>query len=570
VLAVTTALALTTTSRAMAVGLPEPSPPSQPPSAQPLLQDFVIDGVTVFGRSEVLKWLRLEVGKPLAESPDELARDLERHYRREGFTAAVVTARFEEATGRLIVAADEGRIDAVEFEGVDEAAARRLVAEFEVKPGDLFNLRDARHALDRLLEHARGAIEPDRDAAVAGQAFSSTRDLADRGAADPIQLRVDKGRRTVVVHLKPRAGRVKIGAGTASREDWFSPVDGFAPTVSFEATLFDQRRFDHTLISGSASYKFARDEPGYTLGLERPILSRPKLFAGGELFDLTATDDGWRLSVLEQSLVALAFKDTFRDYYRRRGHQLHVALRPRPSHEIIAAWRDERHEPLVNATDYSFFRDDHVFRPNRPGASGDLRAVLLGYSWDSTGWDAESLGETYRRHQLDSLYGAFAGHDHGWRVDWTSELATEGLGGQFDYTRHIGHVRARAEVSPRQTVAARLITGLSSGTLPPERQFALGGLGSVRGYSFKESVGERMALVNLEYWAALTRAGRLRGGVFFDAGRVFEPIGDAPGGWLRGIGLGLGFGRDFRLDFGWRLDDIPDSLQLTVRLRRPF
>jgi outer membrane translocation and assembly module TamA len=124
------------------------------------------------------------------------------------------------------------------------------------------------------------------------------------------------------------------------------------------------------------------------------------------------------------------------------------------------------------------------------------------------------------------------------------------------------------KLSPHQYFNARLIGGVSDGDLPPQRQFGLGGIGSVHGYRFKESLGERMLLANLEYQVDMGSR-NFRGLAFFDTGRVWHPIDNTRDDWLNGIGLGVELG-DVRVEFGWRLDDIPSSLQVLVRLRQTF
>ncbi|MBI4477169.1 MAG: BamA/TamA family outer membrane protein, partial [Acidobacteria bacterium] len=108
------------------------------------------------------------------------------------------------------------------------------------------------------------------------------------------------------------------------------------------------------------------------------------------------------------------------------------------------------------------------------------------------------------------------------------------------------------------------------GALPAQRTFALGGVGSVRGYDFKEVAGDRMALVNLEYLIGFNRAIGLS--AFFDAGRVYGDrlFGNAPDRWLKGVGLGVLFGGDSRVEFAWKLADIPDSFQLLARFSPTF
>jgi outer membrane translocation and assembly module TamA len=305
------------------------------------------------------------------------------------------------------------------------------------------------------------------------------------------------------------------------------------------------------------------------------------LFLGGELHDLTASDDQWQVSSAEASLAAFGPRRSYRDYYRRRGVQIGGALRVHPQVELLFAWRGERHEPLQSETDFSLWNDDEPFRPNRRAADGRLNAVIVGASVDGSGFDHESLEATYRRHQLETPFGERLrgpDNDHDltprWRIDWTSEIsAPDALQSDFDFSRHIVSARTRVALSRHQELSARAIGGWSGGVLPPQRQFAIGGIGSVHGYGFKEQVGDSLALLNLEY--SLGWQGGLHGIGFFDLGHTTirqsqafaVQAADRP--WLKGVGIGIGIG-DVRIDFGYKLDAVPRSLQVLLRFGRTF
>ncbi len=522
---------------------PQPAPPA------PTLHAVTFDGVSVFTPAEIRHWLHLDDGKPLPQPVEKLGEELEEKYRREGYTRAKVQATFDEATGALRLAADEGRIDEVTLEGIEGKLLDVLQGNFDVRAGDIFNSRVIDRALDRLLEPARGAI------------ISKGFDLIDRA-----------GRRVLVVELDRRAADADVDFGPGQREDWYSPVDGFSPAAGFKLTLFDSTRFHHTFIRSYVTYKFARESAGFSVGFERPILGAwdgPRLYVGAEAHEITATDDAWRLSTLEQSVVALTFANTFRDYHTSKGYQLHAAYRMTPAQEILASWRDLEHEPLANTADYAVFRDGgDTFRPNQQATAGDLRAVVLGYTLDTRGLEEESLERTYERHLFSSLFGTTGSRKSGVRLEWTSELATEGLGGDFDFTRHIVNARSYGQFGSHG-FRVRTLAGGSSGVLPPQRQFALGGIGSVHGYSFKEAAGEGMFLFNVEYRLGSRSPNGARLMAFFDAGRVWTPVVGSRDDWLKGIGGGFEIG-EFRVEFGWRLDDIPQSLQVLVRFGPTF
>ena len=103
--------------------------------------------------------------------------------------------------------------------------------------------------------------------------------------------------------------------------------------------------------------------------------------------------------------AAIGPRRSFRDYYRRRGVQVGAAYRPHPHVEVAAAWRSERQEALGVESDFSLWNSDDPFRPNRPAQDGRLNALVLGASLDGLGFDHESLDASYRRHQLDTLFG---------------------------------------------------------------------------------------------------------------------------------------------------------------------
>jgi hypothetical protein len=540
---------------------PQPEPP-------PIVRSIAITGIKEIAEPTVRAELRLREGEPLPAPADEIGRRLEDLYRREDFSFARVTTTFEAATGALTIAVDEGVIGGVEFEGVDEHLARSFAEEFALRAGDVFNRKRARQALDALLQQTRGAVRPGR---LYPHTITSTDDLSRRRTTFDL---IDRGgRRLLLVGLREPLGRFHLTPDFGEREDWFSPVDGFVPSLGMGIAVFDHTSFNHTFIAGHVSYKFASERAGYSLGLERPLFGRTKVIVGAELYDLTATDDRWQVSSLEESVAAIAIRSSFRDYYRRRGAQVNAAVRVHPHVEALITWRSEQQDPLVTRTDFSLWNDDEAFPPNRLAASGRLNALIVGASASGRGFDRESLEASYRRHQLEEPFGERLNQLEGgrnpqpiWRVDWSSEISDPGaFSSDFDFRRHIVTGRARTVAGEFQTFAARVIGGWSGGVLPPQRVFSVGGIGSVHGYDFKAETGASMALVNLEYEVGWRNG--LRGVAFFDAGRASPAGVDAP--WLKGVGWGVAVS-DIRVDFGYRLDDVPSSLQVLLRFSRSF
>ena len=380
------------------------------------------------------------------------------------------------------------------------------------------------------------------------------------------------GKHVLVVPLRWQTGRVGATFGSG-RDDLFSPVDALSPGFGFTSTIFDHRHFNHTYLNGYVSYKFGRDDAGYSFGAERPIFAGPKLFLGAEIHDLTASDDLWRITTFEQTVVSLGFKNTFRDYYRRRGEQVFAAFRMGANNELSALARWDCHEPLVNETDFSFFRDDAAYRPNPLVADQHVNTLVFGYTFDTRPMSGAGQRATYERHLKDNLFGHGLRQGPGLRLEWTSEVAGRAMKGDARFDRHIVNARGYIPVTSHMQLSLRGLFGFSNGTLPIERRFALGGIGSVHGYSFKEASGAGMTLLNAEYRLNFAGTGRDRDPAhvfaFYDAGRVASPVSPSTSDWLRGVGVGLG-GGGLRVEFGFRANDIPQSRQILVRYSPTF
>ena len=526
-------------------------PPNRETGQEPLLGRLIVEGATVYSRDDILWLLDLREGAPIRKSAAEIASALQDRYARDGYTEARVEGKLEGT--ELTLHVDEGRIDEIDLVGIDERQAATLRDRLTVKPGDVYNKRTVGKAVEHLLARTHGGLTSKPDEVV----------IERRG-----------GRNVLVIPLRWRHARVSVDTGTDGREDLFSPVDGFSPALGASVTIFDHTKLNHTLIDGYASYKFGREDASYSLGFERPLFGAPKLFLGAEAHDVTASDDLWRLTSTEQTLVSIAFKNTFREYYRRRGAQLFGVFQAGVNNEFTVMARWDRHEPLANATNFSFFRDDETFRPNPLVADEHVNSWILGYTFDTRPMTGPGEKRTYQRHLRDSLFGFGLRQQPGLRLEWSSELAGRGLGGDARFDRHIVNLRGYLAFSDSQLLTARGMFGGSNGQLPVERLFGLGGIGTVHGYRFKEATGTGMALVNAEYRIRLVRRAHNDSEGFsvfgfYDAGRVTGPVNGTTKDWLQGVGFGLGIA-GVRVEFGFRANDIPSSRQVLIRLGPTF
>ncbi|MDX1740583.1 MAG: BamA/TamA family outer membrane protein, partial [Rhodothermales bacterium] len=255
---------------------------------------------------------------------------------------------------------------------------------------------------------------------------------------------------------------------------------------------------------------------------------------------LTTTDDLWKSGWAENTLAAFFFNYDAFDYYHTQGWTAYAAARLGPHVLLSAGFRSDDYESIRNETGWSLFGGDN-FRFNPPVDEGRMQSVVV----------TVEGGSVSRFHSRPS--GAV------FRIE--AELG-DGLGGDFSFNRIVADGRAYVRTSRRTTLAMRLRGGRAGGTVPIQKAFTLGGLGSVRGYPQNAFLGERMLLANVEYsivdlkpFGAVLKDLQLT--AFFDTGWVSRPdesftVDDV----FSSAGVGLGFfDRRLRLDLACPLTD---------------
>src|SRR5262249_45341285 len=111
-----------------------------------------------------------------------------------------------------------------------------------------------------------------------------------------------------------------------------------------------------------AAYGFSADTARFAVGAQKPFASQ-RVVVGYEFHDMTDTDDFFRRFPVEaEAGIPRVFSIT-EDYYRRRGHEAYLFLRPLTHAHVGLSWRHDRFETLpVVAKDAIFL----VKRQPRP------------------------------------------------------------------------------------------------------------------------------------------------------------------------------------------------------------
>jgi outer membrane protein assembly factor BamA len=521
----------------------------------PVIRNIEVRGGTVYDLQAIERILRLKPGSPLRRPASDLAEMLERRYHILGFPAARVEGRFDPETGTLAFDVDEGRLATVEVEGLEGDTEARVLKLLDFRPGKPVKERDISSALVRLEKLSQGA-------------FVTT-------AEPPYSFEPGPEGVKLTLLLRRRLAGLQLRPGGPATASLYNRVDGFNLGANARLTLFDPVSFDHAEAYAQGAYGFSSHTLRYALGALKPFGPDRQFVVGYEYHDLTDNDDAFRRRTVEDLPGAKVYFNLFEDYYRRRGHQAYAFARATSRFQIGAGWRSDEYRTLTaRADNQPLFSNDRT--DNVPITEGRMRSVIgtARWSWKSdlfTSWSDERESLLMR-----NLYGTTFEREQQARVEATFEVATAGLGSDFAFRRFIGQARAAHVFSPRQSLLLRGLVGVSTGDVPLQRQFSLGGVGTLRGYERKQFAGDQMLLGTVEYW--LYPRSPWPGLVFFyDGGKAWFRDRELPGlGWKSDVGAGLewpGGGRGYlRFDVGFPLNREPSNKRayVTGLLRLPF
>lgn len=252
-----------------------------------------------------------------------------------------------------------------------------------------------------------------------------------------------------------------------------------------------------------------------------------------------------------------------RNYYLREGFEVGLRWSPLlPIHSFKLGFNAESHESLQKSTDWQMLQwafPDMKSRNNPDIDEGRLHSLTFRYDFNT---------------RADF---------QGWHNTFLVEHSNTALGSDFDYTRAQWHLRYAFPLNDHR-IRTRMLFGFSDKSLPIQRQFAISGLGGLRGYSLyvpadeteKEAsskpwygysqyafMGDRGFLLNIEFHYRLKNLTRLNFFeytyliFFIDEGQVwnvsdsaftFDPKADV------GIGFQLGEAGQIRFNVAKTLD----------------
>lgn len=303
----------------------------------------------------------------------------------------------------------------------------------------------------------------------------------------------------------------------------------------------------------------------YQLEIAQPVLPGRRLLLGWQLRRWTdgMEGDDERVGVGENFAAAFLFRRDYRDYLERDGTSFFAEAAPLSWLSATAIYASLQNRSLPDETPNpgTVFRTKSPWRSNPAADEGKMNSGILEIVLDRRDDDERPRRGGWLRLQC--------------------EASGPGLDSDFTFTRYLAEARGYLPLTVGMNLKTRLLAGTTgAGTLPFQKQFAVGGISTLRGHSYKHHRGDHVFLANAEYDLQVWR-GRQRSGIRADVRLLaFADVGQAWTGprydlahrqMMADIGFGVGLADErIRLYAAHDLRDSKSGLLWTLRLDNPF
>lgn len=365
----------------------------------------------------------------------------------------------------------------------------------------------------------------------------------------------------------------------------YNRVDG----LTIQGRIFSSNRNWGGAATGfyaSAGYGFASKHFYYRLGLNRYWLPTNPIEIGASIYKQLESEDTWYMKPNENDLYAFLARYDWFDYYMLEGFQGHIRFTPQPWVQVGVRYAQESENSVERNTNWAIFGRNHDFRENEWMMTYDADPLLRVTS-------PADEGELHRWIYFMRVDVASWGRvrpRRGFVLDVSMEEVEHqgiGAGSAFDYKRLQAQFLGYMSISRIDHLALRVRFGSSRAdpgySIPVQHRYYLGGVGSLRGYAFKQFNGDRLFLATLEYtlggegWSPFFDDWAVT--AFFDYGHAWytEPFTGLytdlmPEDAKRGVGVAISpFGWDgFRIELARPLDAEDKEFVYYIRLKLDY
>ncbi len=343
----------------------------------------------------------------------------------------------------------------------------------------------------------------------------------------------------------------------------YNKVDGFSFLVGVKYNDTDSLL---PTLWAKTGYAFASERSRFFIGLEQTLYRASPLSIGGEIYRRLASNDDWLLHDNENLVFALMAAEDFKDYYEAEGGTAFIKFKPIEQVSIEARYRFEKTNWLNSHPKlWAIFGSSKDFDANFGTAPETYRSNSI------TEIDTTNNGTLTLRLNFDNTDKEKPYKYSGFYFNSVYEKSHPDLNSDFHYTRHQTTLTRFQRLNKRILVKLSGTYGASDGYLPMYKKFYLGGLGTLRGYSHKEFIGNKFWMTNIEYLFNFPRSD-FGLSLFWDAGQITQNENFSDDDEVKhNIGVGLLFDYDFRVNIATRLDGAENNKVKTyVRFSRSF
>ncbi len=463
-----------------------------------IIKDILIKGSTVLEEQEIKDVMVLKNGQIFSQAI--LQNDLDRIsqlYKERGLILAQLEEiDFNQFTGVLSITLKEGRVEEIKITGNEKTVDRVIRREIKIEPGELFDFEKVRKALQ---------------------------DIYNLGFFEDVSMKLEPGSTEELIVLvievaEKSTGVFGGGGGYSSGEGLF----GYASIK--EANLFGRgQSLEAKLEVGTRTT--------YKVSFYEPWLGNTPTFLGLDVYDTFLTtkeeiggiDSEYEVERLGGKLsFGREFKESFKIGLELKTEEA--------SYELISGrLPDDIQEGLTNSFRPILIYDtrDDVFNPTE----GWYGIASIENAGDFLGGDYN-----YRKYDLDL------------RTYLSTDIFDEEEKDKTKLTSTIND----------GVLAMRAMLGFGNTSLPSFAKYEAGGLGTIRGYEYKEFIGDTSLIFNVEYRFPLSD--NLQGVVFADLGNVWD-FGESIDTDDLKFGKGIGIRFDtfigpISIDYGFGEDQI--------------
>ena len=318
---------------------------------------------------------------------------------------------------------------------------------------------------------------------------------------------------------------------------------------------YDGEDLSHPSLDLMGGYAFTLKRWEYDFGISQHFLDKWSPYLGVNMFQIAETTDRWILTESENSFAAAFLKEDFYDFYWKRGFSGKIGISYADEISAGVGYTAAKISNLKRTASKALFGGKKNFRENwstvlydteaLEGMDGDLRELTYNITYDT------------RDYEEDPESGIYTNLSYSQALDSDSS--------NFEYETVDAELKYYLPLATDQTLFFRMRAGYSDDDLPLFRRYFVGGIGSLRGYEYKEFQGNRYVLVNADYiWRFYESS--LGAAIFFDAGKAaFSGNAFESEDLNTDIGISLLLGDDLRINLAQRLDDVDKSPVLSIR-----